>query len=116
MAAQHGDGEPVERDRANAAGGLGVTDGELAAVLLELSTNQQHPVVEVHVAPAQGAGLAAAQSDQGDQPEQRVVAVMADVVEELCGLVGGPDRDGGVLAGGAPVRHACLGPHHRLGS
>lgn len=107
---------PVECDHADAAGGLGVADGELAAVLLELPADQQRPVVQVHVAPAQGAVLAAAQPDQGDQPEQWVEAVLADVVKELCALVGGPDRDGGVVAGGAPVRHACRGPDHRLGS
>jgi hypothetical protein len=36
VAVQHGDGEPVECDQANAAGGLGVADGELPGVLLEL--------------------------------------------------------------------------------
>jgi hypothetical protein len=85
-------------------------------VLLELPAHQQCPVLEVQVAPVQGAGLAAAQPDQGDQPEQRVEAVIADVVEELRGLVCGSDRDPGVLAGSAPVRHACRGSDHRLGS
>ncbi len=70
VAAQDRDGEPVECDHANAAGGLGVTDGEFSIVLLELSTDQQRPVVQVHIAPAQGAGLAAPQADQGDEPEQ----------------------------------------------
>ena len=45
VAAQDGDGEPVERDHAHAAGGLGITDGELAIVLLELSADHQRPVV-----------------------------------------------------------------------
>jgi hypothetical protein len=79
-------------------------------VLLELPGDHQR--AEVDVAPAQGASLAAAQSDQGDQPKQRVEAVLADVVEESRGLVGGPDRDGRVLAGGAPVRHARRRPDH----
>jgi hypothetical protein len=116
VAAQDGDGEPVERDHANAADGLGLAKGQLATVLLELSADQQRPVVQVHIAPTQGAGLAAAQPDQDDQPEQRVEAVLADVVEKLRGLDRGPDRDGGVVAGSAPVRHAWLGPHHRPGS
>jgi hypothetical protein len=72
VAAQDGDGEPVERDHTDVAGGLGITEGELATVVLELSADQQCPVVQVQVAPAQGAGLAAAQSDQGDQLKQRV--------------------------------------------
>ncbi|MCA1695911.1 MAG: hypothetical protein LC749_14940 [Actinobacteria bacterium] len=116
MAAQDGDGEPVECDQANAAGGLSLAEDQFATVVLELPANQECPVLEVQVAPAQGAGFAAAQSDQGDQPEQRVEAVLADVVEELRGLPGGPDRDPGVFTGGAPVRHPRLGPHHRPGS
>ena len=50
--AQDRDGEPVECDHADAAGGLNVADGELATVLLELPADQQRPVVQVHIAPA----------------------------------------------------------------
>lgn len=116
VAAQHGDGQPVERDHANATGGLGVAEGQLATVVLELPTDQQCPVVQFHIAPAQCTGLATAQPDQGDQPEQRIETVLADVVKEPRGLLGSPDRDTGVLAGGAPVRHPGRGPHHRPGS
>jgi hypothetical protein len=52
VAAQDGDGEPVERDHADAAGGLSVADSELATVLLELPADPQRPVVQVHIAPA----------------------------------------------------------------
>jgi hypothetical protein len=43
VVAQDGDGEPVERDHANAAGGLGVTEGQLATVVLELLADDQRP-------------------------------------------------------------------------
>ncbi|MGH4008960.1 MAG: hypothetical protein ACRDTH_12530 [Pseudonocardiaceae bacterium] len=45
VAAQYGDGEPVECDHANAAGGLGITEGQFATVLLELPADQQRTVV-----------------------------------------------------------------------
>ena len=74
VAAQDSDSEPVECDLAKTTGGLGLAEGQFATVLLELPANQQRPVPEVNVAPAQ--------SDQGDQPEQRVEAVLADGVED----------------------------------
>jgi hypothetical protein len=58
VAAQDRDGEPVECDQADAAGGL--AEGQFATVVLELLAHQQRPVVEVQVAPAQRAGFAAA--------------------------------------------------------
>lgn len=50
VAAQYRDGEPIECDQANAAGGLGVTDRQFATVVLELPVDQERPTRVIRTA------------------------------------------------------------------
>jgi hypothetical protein len=83
--------------------GLGRADGQPAVVLLELLGDDRGLAVQVDVTPAQPGGLAAAQPAQCDQVVGRVLPVIFDAVQELRGLGGGPDGDGGPFPGAPPL-------------
>jgi hypothetical protein len=106
----------VQRDGPCASVGLGVVLVHLPAVDNELLGDGDEPGVQVGVGPLLPARLAPAQPAEGDQVEQRVQAVLRDVVEEEAGVLRCPDHDRrGLLAGALPVKDALLGPHQGLG-
>jgi hypothetical protein len=77
----------------------------VAVVLLQLPADHRAAAVQVHVAPPQPAGLAAAQATQRDQIEHRVQPTAADRVQEpaVCAAVHT------VTAGRIPVcSHAAI--------
>jgi hypothetical protein len=69
--AQHLDGVPVQGDRPNPGVGLGFALDDLVPSGGAVADDEQQPVVEVHLGPAQPARLTTAQAAQSDQPPQR---------------------------------------------
>lgn len=79
----------VERDGPRAGVRLGVVLVHLPAVHDELLDDGDEPGVQVGVGPLLPARLAPSQSTERDQVEQRVQAVLRDVVEEEAGVCSG---------------------------
>jgi len=89
---QDRDGGAVQGDDPLAVGCLRRAHRDVPVVLLQLSGDDCRGRVQVDVAPAQPAGIAAAEPAQRDQVVPGVQAVAADGIEERGGLRRGPHR------------------------